>query len=78
MGNIPLTTLREGDEAKIVFIVGGIMASKRLADLGLTPGTAVRVIKKAPLFGPIVVRARGSRLILGRGLALKVFVEKIQ
>jgi ferrous iron transport protein A len=76
MDTIPLTTLREGDEATIISVFGGMAASKRLADLGLTPGTILKVIKKAPLFGPIVVRARGSRLILGRGLALKVFVEK--
>ena len=76
MEGISLITLKEGKETKIISIIGGRAASKRLADLGLTPGTSLRVAEKAPLFGPIVVEVRGSRLILGRGLASKVFVEK--
>ena len=76
MEGISLITLKEGKETKIVSIIGGRAASKRLADLGLTPGTSLRVVEKAPLFGPIVIEVRGSRLILGRGLASKVFVEK--
>lgn len=76
MDGISLITLKERKETKIISIIGGSMASKRLADLGLTPGTLLKIIKKAPLFGPVVVEIRGSRLILGRGLASKVIVRK--
>jgi ferrous iron transport protein A len=48
---------------------------KRLEDMGLTPGTRVRVVKSAPLNGPLEVYVRGSRLAIGRGMAERIFVE---
>ncbi len=76
MDNISLTTLKEGQEGKVISIINGRTAEKRLADLGLTPGTLLKVVKKAPLFGPIIIEVRGSKLVLGRGLASKVLVKK--
>jgi Fe2+ transport system protein FeoA len=48
---------------------------KRLMDMGLTSGTKVTVLKAAPFHGPLEVNARGARLVLGRGMAERVFVE---
>lgn len=48
---------------------------KRLEDMGLTPGTRVRVVKSAPFHGPLEVYVRGSRLAIGRGMAKRIFVE---
>jgi len=48
---------------------------KRLEDMGLTPGTRVKVVKSAPFHGPLEVYVRGSRLALGRGMAERIFVE---
>jgi Fe2+ transport system protein FeoA len=48
---------------------------KRLADLGLTPGTNVTVVKSAPFNGPVEVRVRGSRLAIGRGMASRILVD---
>ena len=48
---------------------------RRLEDLGLTPGTKVKVIKSAPFNGPIEVQVRSSRLALGRRMAESVLVE---
>jgi len=48
---------------------------KRLEDMGLTPGTRVRVVKSAPFHGPLEVYVRGSRLAIGRGMAERIFVE---
>ncbi|MFA5364487.1 MAG: FeoA family protein [Candidatus Bathyarchaeia archaeon] len=48
---------------------------KRLSDLGLTPGTDVTVVKSAPFKGPIEVLVRGSRLVIGRGMASNILVE---
>ena len=48
---------------------------RRLADMGLTPGTRITVVKSAPFHGPLEVLVRGSRLALGRGMAARVFVE---
>ena len=70
--------LKENEEAEIISIIGGQMANKRLADLGLTPGTKIKVLRKAPLFGPIEIEVRGSELALGRGLASKILVKRYE
>ncbi len=70
-----LIDMKEGQRGIIVSILGGRMATKRLADLGVTPGTKVKVLRNAPFHGPIEIEARDSRLVLGRGLASKVLVK---
>ena len=50
-------------------------AVKRLADLGITVGVRIRVIRKAPFGGPIEVEVGGSRFMIGRALADRVIVE---
>jgi len=49
--------------------------TKRLSDLGLTPGTKVTVVKSAPFHGPLEVFVRGSRLAIGRGMASRILVN---
>ena len=72
--NNTLIDLKEEEQAVISSINGGWQASKRLADLGLTPGVEIKVIKK--LFsGPIEIEVRGSRLVLGRGIASKILIN---
>jgi len=71
---INLLHLKEGQTGRIISIIGGWHAVKRLSDLGLTPNTLIKVLKKAPFFGPIEIECRGSKLVIGRGLALKIFV----
>jgi len=46
----------------------------RLAELGLTPGAAVEVVRRAPFGGPLVVRVRDYLLSLRRGEAAAVAV----
>jgi len=70
-----LTDLELGQKGEIISIMGGLMVTKRLADLGLISGTRVEVIKKAPFSGPIKIEVLGSRLVLGRGLASKILVK---
>jgi Fe2+ transport system protein FeoA len=57
---------------------GGWRFERRLMDMGLTPGTRVTVVKSAPFHGPLEVSVRGSRLTLGRGMADRIFVEKMR
>jgi len=73
-----LVNLKEGEGAEIISVLGGQMANKRLADLGLTPGTKIKVLRKAPFFGPIEIEVRGSKLALGRGIASKILVKKYE
>jgi len=71
----PLTSLLDGRKGIISHISGGRGASQRLADLGLTPGTEVTVVKSAIFHGPLMVCVRGTTLAIGRGLASKIFVR---
>ena len=74
---ISLIKLREGEVAEIISVIGGRMATKRLADLGLILGTKIKVLRKAP-WGPVEIEVRGSRLVLGRGLASKILVHPVK
>ena len=74
MKEFSLIQAKENEKLVIVSIMGGRMATKRLADMGLVPGIEIKVLRKAP-FGPIEIEAKGTKLVLGRGLAAKVFVK---
>jgi DtxR family transcriptional regulator, Mn-dependent transcriptional regulator len=70
-----MLTLKEHQEGTIAFIRGDNRVLRRLMDMGLTPGTRVRVTKIAPPKGPMEVAVRGSKLAIGEGIAANVFVE---
>jgi len=70
-----LTDLADGQTGVIVSVAGGKKAAKRLADLGLAPGTEIEVLRKAWFSGPVQIAICGSKLVIGRGLASKIVVE---
>lgn len=85
---LPLTELKDGERGTITSIRvsqglrrrhgrrdRGWGLERRLLDMGLTPGITVTVVKSAPFNGPLEVLVRGSRLVLGNGMARRVFVE---
>jgi len=69
-----LTQAEENEEVVIISLGAGRIATKRLVDMGLVPGTKIKILRKAPL-GPIEIEVKGSKLALGRGLATKIFVK---
>lgn len=71
---IILLNAEEGKNIEIIAVEAGLRATKRLADLGLTPQTKIKILRKA-LSGPIEIELRGAKLLLGRGLASKIFVK---
>jgi len=75
----PLTELREGDSARISFILGGMDVNCRLAEMGLTQGTRINVeTMPFPKTGPVEIEVRGSHLAIGHGIASKVFVRGLE
>lgn len=72
---VSICDVKAGTSAKISFIRGGHRILQRLLDMGLTPGTSIKVERSAPFNGPIEVCVRGSKLAIGRGIAANVFVE---
>ncbi len=73
-GTIQLSSMRPGQSGVVAFIRAGSTASKRILEMGLTPGVPIKIIAAAPFRGPIEVSVRGTTLALGRGLASWVFV----
>lgn len=71
-----LTGMQQGERGIVAFALGGHGLVRRLAEMGLTPGTEVTVVRSAPLRGPIEISVRGVSLALGHGVASKVFVKK--
>lgn len=74
---IAITSLTQGEKAKIAFIRGGGGVMQRLCDLGLTNGTEVSLLRSAPMQGPLEICVRGCKLVIGRGIAEKIFVQKM-
>ncbi|KPJ64162.1 hypothetical protein AMK68_02195 [candidate division KD3-62 bacterium DG_56] len=68
-----LALLAAGQVAIVRSIQGGWGIVRRLAALGIVPGTPVTVLSNSP-FGPMIVEVRGSRLALGRREATRIIV----
>lgn len=73
----PVASLKEKQEGTVAFIRGDNKAIRRLLDMGLTPGTKIRISRIAPLKGPVEIAVRGSKLALGEEVACNVFIEKL-
>jgi len=74
-GGLPLALLSEGEEGDVLEVRGGKGLVQRLTDMGLTPSTRVLVIRSCPP-GPMLVSFRDSRIALGRGITMKIFVNR--
>jgi Fe2+ transport system protein FeoA len=70
-----LADLPLGQHAKIASIDCERSLSRRLMEMGLLPGTRVRVVRVAPLGDPIELRVRNYSLSLRRAEAAKIAVS---
>jgi ferrous iron transport protein A len=74
---MPLTMATPGEDVKLIAVRGGQRVRKRLADLGLTPGTVLQVVQ-TDAWGPLIVAFKDdARLALGRGMAHKMMIEPL-
>ncbi|HAY12987.1 MAG TPA: FeoA family protein [Fimbriimonadaceae bacterium] len=53
-------------------------ASDRLHELGLTPGTIIRLVRVAPFGDPVEIEVRGARLCLRRSEARGIRVSLVE
>jgi ferrous iron transport protein A len=71
-------TLLQVETGKLVRIknfTGGEGLEHKLRQLGLLPGDYTRILRYAPMGGPVLIDVRGRSIALGRGIASKVVVE---
>ena len=74
---VPLLMVPPGKRVRIKAInVRGHGAYRRLLELGLIPGSVIKVVSNA--LGPIVIEKNGVRFAIGRGHAARIMVEVIE
>lgn len=71
-----LSDCKEGDQVVVCRITGGGPLRRRLLEMGLTPGTEVRVVKYAPLRDPMECEIKGYHIALRVSEALWIVVAK--
>lgn len=67
-----LSELAPGETATILRLGGERPFRRRLMELGLLPGTAVRVINVAPLGDPLEIEVRACRLSIRAAEAAEI------
>ena len=70
-----LTNLPIGETAEILAVNGDNEITRRLMEMGVVPGVAVRVIKSAPFGDPLEVRVRGYHLAMRKSEADTIEVQ---
>lgn len=71
---LSLDSLPFGIAARVLTVNGTGAVARRLMEMGVVPGTPVRVIKSAPLGDPIEVRVRNYHLAMRRSEAQTITV----
>lgn len=71
-----LTECEKGEEVIVLNVDAGPRQKRRLANLGILPGAKIKKKKHAPFRGPLEVIVKGSSLVIGRGLASKITVQR--
>ncbi len=75
-GNGPnLASLAPGQSGEVQAVEGSGPVADRLRELGLTPGTTVEMLRRAPFGGPAVYSLRGYQLCLRPSEAGRVLLN---
>lgn len=73
MAAVPITLLKEDEEAIVCSISGGRAFTVRLAGMGVVPGMRMKLLRNRG--GRVIVMASDTRLALGRGEAENILVN---
>ncbi len=72
-----LKDLKPGERGRIERLAGGGAVKRRIADMGVTKGALVEVVRVAPLGDPIDVKVKGYHLSLRKDEAAQIAVERL-
>jgi len=70
---MPLTIVQAGRRVRLVAVDAGHGLRGRLAAMGIVPGVEIEVLRNSG-HGPFLIAVKGSRIMLGRGMAQKIVV----
>lgn len=65
----------QGQWLKVTTLNGGESLRARLTQYGVFEGDCLRILRAAPLRGPLLVEVNGREIALGRRVAEKIIVE---
>ena len=71
---LQLSDIRPGDTVIVEAITGGRHLRQKLVNLGMIPGTGIRVVR-ANRLGPMVLDVQGSQIMIGAGMAKRIYVR---
>jgi ferrous iron transport protein A len=74
--SLPLPLAGEGARVRLVGISGNPRNARRLAELGLTPGVEITVLRDNG--GTLLIAVGDTRLALGHGMAHAVLVTSLE
>ena len=63
---ITLDVAAEQQEMQIIGVNGSRAQKTRMLQMGFTPGTRVRILRRAPMADPVEIKVRGTRMLLRR------------
>ena len=72
---VPLSILGEGRSGVVKQITGGRDMVHRLAEMGVSPGVEIRLIRGR---GPCIVVVMAHRLMIGKGMVDRILVSPEQ
>jgi len=75
IATLTLEDLPVAAEARVGDVAGEDGVAIRLLEMGITPGTVVRVLGRAPFGDPLELQVRGYRLSIRRAEAARVMLE---
>ena len=75
---IPLKSLKDGQSGRVEKIELEGATKRRLIEMGITPGTRVGVLKRAPLGDPIEILLRGFSLTIRGADAERIYVSEVR
>ncbi|HEY3424611.1 MAG TPA: ferrous iron transport protein A [Negativicutes bacterium] len=70
-----LSDLQPGQTGVVSKVVGCGSVHRRIIDMGVVPGTSIRVLKFAPLGDPIEIKVKGFNLALRKMEAMMIQIE---
>jgi ferrous iron transport protein A len=65
-----------GALVRVIDFDGGANLRSKLIQYGIHPGDCLKVLRQAPLGGPLLVECNQREIALGRGVADKIIVER--
>lgn len=72
----PLSMVENGSTVEVLDIRGGRGMTRRLAVMGILPGTRLRMVNNG-CPGPVMVALEGKRFGIGFGMAHRILVKPL-